>query len=58
MIPDIAVIKEAVENKTVTEVRRVTSAEMLSDCLTKPGASAAALLEVLRTGEYMIPGGF
>ena len=58
LIPDIAVIKEAVENKTVTEVRRVAGDEMLVDCLTKVGASGANLLEVLRTGEYVLPGGW
>ena len=39
LIPDISVIKEAVENKTVMEVRRVAGTDMLADCLIKPGAS-------------------
>ena len=58
LIPDVAVIKEALENGTVTEVRRVSSEEMLANCLTKQGASAEKLMEVLRTGEYKLPGGW
>ena len=58
LIPDIAVIKEAIEEKTVTHVRRVKSQEMLANCLTKAGASGAELLNVLRTGEYKLPGGW
>ena len=58
LVPDIAVIKEAVTNKTVTKIKRVTSSEMLADCLTKAGASASNLLEVMRTGEYKLPGGW
>ena len=57
LIPDIAVIKEALENRTVTEVRRIPGSEMLADCLTKKGASGAALLEVLNSGVYIIPSG-
>ena len=58
LIPDIAVIKEAIEQKTISEVRRVPGEEMLADSLTKAGASGAMLLEVLRTGEYKLPGGW
>ena len=58
LIPDIAVIKEAIEQKTISEVRRVRGEDMLADCLTKAGASGAMLLEVLRTGEYKLPGGW
>ena len=35
LIPDIAVIKQAVEDRTVTKVARVAGSEMLADCLTK-----------------------
>ena len=56
LVPDIAVIKEALENKTITEIRRVSGGEMLADCLTKHGASGFGLLEVLRTGKYQLPG--
>ena len=58
LVPDIAVIKEAVEEKTVTHVRRVKSQEMLANCLTKAGASGMELLNVLRIGEYKLPGGW
>jgi hypothetical protein len=58
LIPDIAVIKEAMDNGTVTAIRRVASEEMLADCLTKAGASGALLLDVLGSGEYKLPGGW
>ena len=58
LIPDKAVIKEAIEQKTISEVRRVPGEEMLADSLTKAGASGAMLLGVLRTGEYKLPGGW
>ena len=55
LIPDIAVIKEALENNTVTCVRRVASEDMLANCLTKAGASSEKLMTVLRTGKYVLP---
>lgn len=55
---DIAAIQEAIENGTISTVRRVSSKEMLANCLTKSGATAEGLIEVLRTGRYMIPGGW
>ena len=58
LIPHIAVIKEALEQQTVNVIRRVTSEEMLSNCLTKSGANGLKLLDVLRTGEYELPGGW
>ena len=42
----------------VTWVRRVSSDEMLANCLTKQGAGAENLLQVLRSGEYRLPGGW
>ena len=57
LIPDIAVVKEALENKTISEVRRVPGTQMLADCLTKNGASGASLLEVLKSGLYSVPDG-
>ena len=57
LIPDIAIIKEAVEDGTVTAVRRVSSEEMLANCLTKQGASAEGLMKVMRSGKYELPGG-
>ena len=41
----------------VTEVRRVASKDMLADCLTKAGALAEGLLEVLQSGEFVLPEG-
>ena len=35
LIPDVAIIQEALEQKTVTSVRRVAGKDMLADCLTK-----------------------
>ena len=58
LVPDIATIKEALENLTVTWVRRVASGDMLANCLTKQGAGASDLLEVLHNGEYRLPGGW
>ena len=59
LIPDIAMIKEAIDEGTVTEVRRVSSQEMLANCLTKlRGASAEMLMTVMRLGKYCLPGGW
>jgi hypothetical protein len=55
LIPDVAIIQEALEQGTVTCVRRVYSADMLADCLTKAGASGEQLLNVLQTGQYHLP---
>ena len=57
LIPDIAVIKEALEDGTISEIRRVSGKQMLADCLTKNGASGAELLEVLRSGVFRVPEG-
>ena len=57
LIPDIAIIQEALEQRTVTCVRRVSKEEMLADCLTKAGASGEKLLSVLQTGQYCLPSG-
>jgi hypothetical protein len=46
------------ENGTVSWVKRVASDEMLANCLTKQGAGAANLLQVLHSGEYRLPGGW
>ena len=55
LIPDIAVVKEALENGTISSVKHVASEDMLANCLTKAGASAEKLLKVLRTGVYNSP---
>ena len=55
LIPDIAIIQEALEQGTVTFVRRVNNKDMLADCLTKAGASAGQLMQVLQTGQFTLP---
>ena len=57
LIPDIAIIKEALQQETISSVRRVSSEDMLANCLTKAGASAEGLLHVLRTGNFELPVG-
>ena len=58
LIPDIAVIKDAIEDKTVNEVRWVNSKDMLADCLTKAGASGSSLMQLMESGKYEGPGGW
>ena len=58
LIPDVAMIKDALEQKVISEVRLVPGERMLANCLTKAGATGTELLEVLRTGEYEVPGGW
>ena len=58
LIPDVAAVKEALEEKVVTEVRLVPGDQMLANCLTKAGASGDSLLKVLRTGIYRMSGGW
>ena len=55
LIPDIAIIKEALQDGTITAVKRVPGKEMLVNCLTKQGASAEKLLAVMEKGEYELP---
>ena len=57
LIVDIAAIKDALEDGTVSSIRRVAGTDMLADCLTKQGASADKLMEVLHTGFYEMPEG-
>ena len=57
LIPDIAIIKEAITEGIVSCVRRVTSEDMLANCLTKAGASAEQLMNVLQSGHYELPPG-
>ena len=57
LIPDVAMIKEAKEQGTVTEIRRLSGKDMIANCLTKAGASAEDLLHILRTGKYNMPPG-
>ena len=57
LIPDVAIIKESLEQGTISCLRRVASEDMLANCLTKFGASSEQLLQVLQTGEYVLPFG-
>ncbi len=57
LIPDIAVIKDALCNGTISSLRRVSSDDMLANCLTKAGASAVQLMTVLQTGNFILPRG-
>ena len=55
---DIIELRQSIEyDKTVQEVRYVHSSQNLSDCLTKTTKSGHMLLEVVRTGQYDLPGG-
>ena len=55
LITDVAIIKDALEDGTISCLKRVQSEAMLANCLTKAGASAEQLLEVLQTGKYSMP---
>ena len=57
-ITDIAAIKEAMEDKKIDVVKQVPGAEMVANCLTKQGAGAVQLMEVLKEGRYELPGGW
>ena len=48
---DIVVIKQMIQNETVSEIRWVTGDNMLADILTKRGVNKQPLLEVLEDGE-------
>lgn len=47
---DIASMKESLENGEVAKVVHVSGKEMIADCLTKKGASAQNLLQLMRAG--------
>jgi hypothetical protein len=57
LITDVEIIKDALEDGTITCFKRVAKEDMLADCLTKSGASAEKLLHVLQTGRYVLPSG-
>ena len=48
-------IKDALNDGTVTCLKRVAGEQMLANCLTKCGASADQLIEVLQMGRYILP---
>ena len=55
LIPDIAIIQEALTQETISCVRRISTKDMLADCLTKAGASGEKLMHLLRRGHYICP---
>ena len=55
---DIIELRQSIEQeKTVQEVRYVHSSQNLADCLTKVTKSGHMLLQLVRTGQYDLPGG-
>ena len=48
---DLAALKESLENGEVTKIHRISGKEMMADCLTKKGASAKKLMDVLQSGK-------
>ena len=58
LLADIISIKQAIiDDKTITELRYVPKEKMVADCLTKTGKLGEDLLNIVRTGVYVIPGG-
>ena len=55
LVPDVAVIQEALEQGNVSCIKWVNNKDMLADCLTKSGASAVKLMNVVSTGHYECP---
>ena len=55
---DIIELRQSIEEeKTVQEIRYVHSSENIADCLTKTTKSGHMLLQIVRTGQYDLPGG-
>lgn len=55
---DIIELRQSIEQeKTVQEVRYVHTSQNIADCLTKTTKSGHMLLQVVRTGQYDLPGG-
>ena len=50
LVLDIALIKEMLEKKELTNVTLVESKKQLADCLTKQGASSELLRQILNHG--------
>ena len=57
LITDISIIKDALNDGTITCLKRVSGEQMLANCLTKFGASGDRLIELLQTGRYVLPPG-
>ena len=47
---DVANVKECLQKADISEIRKVSSAQQLADCLTKKGADGRKLLSVLQKG--------
>ena len=56
LIPDIAVTKDTLENRTISCIRRAEGEYMLANCLTKASAYPEKL-PVLQTDKYALPDG-
>ena len=55
---DILELRQSIEQeKTVQEVRYVHTSLNIADCLTKSTKSGFMLLDIVRTGQYDLPGG-
>ena len=55
---DVIELRQSIEQeKTVQEVRYVPSSQNISDCLTKSTKNGFMLLQIVRTGQYELPGG-
>ena len=48
--PDIAIIKELIDEKTVSEVKWVRGQHMLADVMTKRGVNPLPLMSVMQQG--------
>ena len=49
---DVAIIKESLEKGEIDQVIKIDSKNMIADSLTKKGASAKKLMELLKTGIF------
>ena len=49
--PEIAIIKDMIEEERVLEIRWIEGKEMLADLLTKKGVKSDPLLDVIKTGK-------
>ena len=55
LIPQVAIIKDAVEDDEISWFSRVAGGRMIADCLTKFGPPGTELMNILRTGKYDPP---
>ena len=57
-VTEIAAIKDALDDGVVQIVKQVEGSHMLANALTKKGAGAKELMQVLKSGEYVLPDGW